>query len=171
MKISGDNGYVRDVKQGDIMQLASNPRSVDLRHSKYLGWDNYQEHVLETFYSSRRSLSFCFKDDTLVGCIGVHDSPHERVGGIWALGSPDSIDVVSFKGKLQKTYGTLSAIKGAFEFMKISRECFDWMYGEEYDHLVNIVENKNKLGIRWLKFLGGKISKRDDKFSQVTFSK
>ena len=51
MKILGKNGYVRDVQDGDIMELCMHPREVDLRHSQYLGWENYQEHVVSTFNS------------------------------------------------------------------------------------------------------------------------
>tara|TARA_B100000212_G_scaffold342604_1_gene331235 strand:- start:54678 stop:55214 length:537 start_codon:yes stop_codon:yes gene_type:complete len=171
MKILGKNGYVRDVQDGDIMELCMHPREVDLRHSQYLGWENYQEHVVSTFNSSVRSLSFCFSDDSLVGCLGVHESPHERVGGVWALGTKSSLDILKFKGGMKKSYGNLKSILGAYEFMKISKDHFDWLFGEDFDILVNIVENKNKLGIRWLKFLGAEITPKDKKFSQVTFYK
>ena len=115
------------------MELSAHPRDVDQRHSEYLGWKNYHEHVVNTFHASRRSLAFCFSDGTLVGCTGVHDSPHDRVGGVWALGSKNSLDILNFKGGLKKSYGNLKSILGAYEFMKISREHFDWLFGEDFE--------------------------------------
>lgn len=171
MKILGKNGYVRDVTDADVLELSAHPRDVDQRHSQYLGWENYHEHIINTFHSSKRSLAFCFSDGTLVGCTGVHDSPHARVGGVWALGTKNSLDILDFKGGLKKSYGNLKSILGVYEFMKISREHFDWLFGEDFDVLLNIVEKNNKLGQRWLRFLGAEITPKDDRFCQVTFYK
>jgi hypothetical protein len=171
MKLIGKNGYVRDVTDADILELSMHPRDVDKRHSEYLGWENYHEHIVNTFHSSVRSLAFCFNDNSLVGCTGVHKSPHERVGCVWALGTRNSLDILNFKGSLKKSYGNLKSMIGVYEFMKISKYHFEWLFGDDFDVLVNIVENNNKLGQRWLQFLGGKIEPKDDRFSQVTFYK
>ena len=52
MKLTGKNGYVRDVTDADILELSMHPRDVDKRHSEYLGWESYHEHVVNTFHSS-----------------------------------------------------------------------------------------------------------------------
>ncbi|MBL69651.1 MAG: hypothetical protein CMO74_14615 [Verrucomicrobiales bacterium] len=171
MKILGKHGYVRDVIDSDIIELSLNPRSVDSRHSDYLGWPSHEKHVYETFNRSIRTISFCLKDETYIGSTGVAHSPQERIGQVWVLGSRNSLDMIKSKSDFFKSFGNLKAMFAVYEFMRISREHFDWLFGEEFDHLVNIVEADNSLGIRWLKFMGGKIEPIDDKYSKVIFSK
>lgn len=171
MKIYGKHGYARDVVDSDILELSINPRSVDSRHSKHLGWKNHKEHVAMTFANSIRAISFCLKDGTLIASVGVNPSDKERVGHVWILGSKNSVDILKRKGKLKKISGRIGVARGAYEFMRASKDHFNWLFGSEFDHLVNIIETGNSLGHRWVKFLGASIQEHDSKFSKVIFSK
>lgn len=171
MKIYGKHGYVRDTIDADILELSINPRSVDKRHSKYLGWKNHKEHVTTTFNNSIRSISFCLNNGTLVAAVGVNPSDRDRIGHVWILGSRSSIDILKSKGKFKKIFGRLGTAMGVYEFMRNSKDHFDWLFGDEFDHLVNIIETNNTLGIRWVKFLGANVQEHDGKFSKITFSK
>lgn len=131
------SGYVRPTEPLDILQLAPNLRQGDIDELTAASGVAPQVALEAGFILSDIPLTICLKEDdspvAMFGTVNLHKKS-AKIGQIWLLGSDDM-------GKVG---------------MRFARECKDWIrvMQENYDLLWNVVDKRNTVHIRWLKWCG-----------------
>ena len=132
----GTQGYVRKSKPEDCRAIADNMRKADIAEIKAgPNWSPIQAMVAG-YIHSKPPYTVIKNPEIPVAMWGIVpelDSVLNR-GRIWLLGTPAIKDV-------------------RVQFL---RECSDWIREatEGYDIVYNMIDKRNKLHIRWLKWLG-----------------
>lgn len=123
---------VRPAVIKDAQAVASNMRDADRREMAALG--------LSPIHATTSALLYCkvayavVHQDEPVLIFGVSDSNIEGMGSVWAM-------------------GTYQVKEIARTFLRHSREWVDRI-GDGYDYIGNIVDERNAVHIRWLKWCG-----------------
>lgn len=127
--------YTRHTKLQDVVDLSPNLRPQDVLEVNTLG-HSPEQALCAGYLSSTICKSIIDKRGQVVGIYGV--SPLSDVQGqVWMLGS---------KG--------LEKIKIAF--LKQSRREVDMM-NKAFPHLCNVIDSRNELHLRWIRWCGFKI--------------
>lgn len=130
-------GYIRESVPEDCKAIAENMRKADIAEIKAAGnWEPLEAMVNGFIYSNPPLTVMRNSDDTPIAMWGVipeFDAGIDK-GRIWLLGTPGIKDV-------------------RVQFL---RESNQWIrkVAEGYDIIYNNIDKRNKLHIRWLKWLG-----------------
>lgn len=130
--------YHRETRLDDILELSKNLRWEDVREVITLGSDP-ENALLGGYIASTIKRTIIDSYDNPVGAYGVVPCPQlsERSGIVWMLGTDKLNDI--------KT-----------SFLKHSRSEVNRM-NEAFPHLSNVIDSRNELHIKWIKWCGFKI--------------
>lgn len=127
---------VRETNHEDVEFVAENMRKADLDELQAAGTPNPHESLLAGLKESKPC---CYSGVAqgnpvaICGVVPIVDSPN--FGSIWLLGTDHITDSVPIS------------------FLKKSREFFPTLV-EPYDMVSNIVDKRNEVHVKWIKWLG-----------------
>jgi len=133
--------YIEPTKKGDAVKLFNELRDCDAEECIGMGVNPYDACILS---AQPREKTFTIRsnsDDGVIACFGVGDAGKNKVGCIWMLGT-DRVKEISHT------------------FLSHSKEWIDYLV-EGYAYVGNVVSTKNKVSMRWLKWVGAEFIKED----------
>ena len=128
--------YTRRTKLKDILAVAKDMRPADLAEVQAASGRSPKEVLLQCFFEGQPCMTICGEDDEPVGMWGVIPVG-EMLGGVWMLA----------------TNGLTKSGARQLSFLRQARRYVDQMQ-EEYPVLANCVDARNKVHIRWLRWMG-----------------
>ena len=133
--------YNRKSKLKDILEVAKNMRAADVAEVHAASGREPKEVLLQCFFEGRPCMTICDTNDTPVAMWGVVPV-NEMVGGIWLLG----------------TDALVEDAKTRLRFLRSAKDFVDQVQSA-YPVLANCVDARNKVHIRWLRWMGFTIIK------------
>ena len=128
--------YPTEAEYEDIKKVASEMREADKNELKALGMDDPEEALKESYFGSKPKCYTAIGAGVPVARCGVGPfEENERWGSIWLLG----------------TDGVTKDIP--ITFLKWTRKFLPTLL-EPYDMVCNIVDARNTVHIKWIKWLG-----------------
>ena len=128
--------YPAEAVESDIDYIAPRMREADLKEIEAVGIPDPHEALRSSYYGSK-PLCYtgigCGVPIAMMGVVPSTDNP--RWGNIWLLGTDDITDTVPIS------------------FLKWTRKFFPVMI-EPYDLVFNLVDKRNTVHIKWIKWLG-----------------
>ncbi len=128
--------YTRKTKLKDILAVANDMRPADLAEVQAASGREPKEVLLQCFFEGQPCMTICGEDDEPIGMWGVIPMG-EMLGGVWMLAANSLV-----KSKARQ-----------WSFLRQARSYVDQMQ-EEYPVLANCVDARNKVHIRWLRWMG-----------------
>lgn len=130
-------GIIRPALEEDATKLAPHLRQADLDEIKASSGRSPEGALLFGIRYSKRAYTAVSHSGDIIAIFGVGSGATEGRGIVWLLGS-DIINEV------------------AYEFLRNSKAWIQRLYGDDYTQLWNVVDTRNTVHIRWLRWLGFK---------------
>lgn len=128
--------YPTEARESDIDYIAPRLRKPDLQEIKALGDLSPRDALTLSYFGSKPKCYTAIGSGVPVAMFGVVPfEENERWGSIWLLGTDDITDKVPIP------------------FLKWTKRFFPILM-EPYDMVCNIVDKRNEVHIKWIKWLG-----------------
>jgi hypothetical protein len=130
------DNYPTTAIESDIDYIAPRLREPDLQEIKALGDFSPKEALTVSYFGSKPSCYTAIGQGVPVAMFGVVPfEENERWGSIWLLGTNDITDEIPIS------------------FLKWTKRFFP-ILTEPYDMVCNIVDKRNEVHVKWIKWLG-----------------
>ena len=137
--------YVRLASREDAEYLAPRLRKEDVEEIRAGSGEDPLPALLHSLEVSTPGYAIINNSEEVVGMFGAGPLPVPRLGFVWMLASPGLVDI-------------------QVPFLRQSRRWVEQMHKDVAPVLTNVVDARNEVHIKWLKWLGFTFLKRHEEF-------
>lgn len=135
-----------------IFEFQDNARSIDIEEVEVASGESFNSLLPSLIYSIDKVQAVIDTETgEVLGIGGIEPTRNLRVGAIWLL-------------------MTNAVESRKVEFLRFSRKYLKTLL-EDYDCLMNVVYNKNKLHVSWLNWLGAEWVEQNELFSMFIITR
>jgi RimJ/RimL family protein N-acetyltransferase len=136
--------YYRTSEQEDVYELAPKLRKQDVDEVKASSGYTPEEALIYSFHVSGENNTIIAPDGEIIGMFGVGSTADPYIGVPWLLASPRLPEI------------TREFLPQSLEWVK--------QKNEQYPVLINYVDCRNTVAIRWLRYLGFTFIKKIEEY-------